>query len=138
MLQAKALMPYSTENHHYRSRVLTIEALPIPQIPLLLLALKFPNPSSHGPILYYPQTQTPSIPRGEKLQLSESSALKQTLEKPMNFQGSRARLLLVFKEAWPREVRGGDWPAVPAAQDPRGDGGACAVHGAGRRPSQDR
>lgn len=65
MLQARALMPYSTENRHYRSRVLTIEALPIPQIPLLFLALKFPNPSSHGPILYYPKTQTPSIPRGE-------------------------------------------------------------------------
>lgn len=36
----------------------------------------------------------------------------------MNFQGSRAHLLLVLKEAWPLEVHGDDWPVVPAAQIP--------------------
>lgn len=55
----------------------------------------------------------------------------------MNFQGSRAHLLLVLKEAWPWEVHGGDWPAVPAAQDPRGGGGVCEVHGAEHHLSQD-
>ena len=54
MLQARALVTYFTKNHHhYRSEVLTSEALPIPQMLLLFLTLKsqthFPTVPSSAP-----------------------------------------------------------------------------------------
>ena len=57
MLQARALVTYFTKNHHhYRSGVLTSEALPIPQIPLLFLALKS---QTHLPTV--PSSATPKF-----------------------------------------------------------------------------
>lgn len=75
-------------------------------------------------------TQPPSGLRGENYNSQNGLRPGGFPKEPMQFQASRVPLSLAFKAKQPPEVRGGDWLAAPAAQDPRGGDGACVVLGA--------
>lgn len=75
-------------------------------------------------------TQPPSGLRGENYNSQNGLRPGGLPKEPLQFQASRVPLSLAFKATRPPEVRGGDWLAAPAAQDPRGGDGACVVLGA--------
>lgn len=81
MLQARALVTYFTKKSSpLPLRSLNKRGVANTTDTFIVPGTQIPNPSSHCPILCYPQIQTRSIPRGEKLQLPESSALRRALE----------------------------------------------------------